>query len=98
MLFSWPSEPVYQKLTNHVEEIEPELYNALTRFIDLPAEQDGELLISPVSIATDAGAAFEAFREYAYKESLALDGLDREWWAKATAHVLRLSGTMAYLD
>ena len=28
----------------------------------------------------------------------ALDGREREWWAKTQAHVLRLAGTLAYLD
>jgi hypothetical protein len=98
MLFAWPPEPAYQKLTDHVQEVEPEFYNTLMRLIDLPAEQDGELLISPVSLSFDARAAFEDFREYVHDQKAALDGKDREWWAKAPAHVLRLSGTLAYLD
>jgi hypothetical protein len=98
MLFAWPPEPAYQKLTDHVEEIEPELYNTLTRLIDLPAEQDDELLVSPVSLSSDARAAFEDFRKYVHAEKVALDAHDREWWAKAPTHVLRLSGTLAYLD
>jgi hypothetical protein len=63
MLFAWPPEPAYQKLTDHVEEIEPELYNTLTRLIDLPAEQDDELLVSLVSLSPDARSAFEDFRK-----------------------------------
>src|SRR5262249_21662310 len=27
-----------------------------------------------------------------------LDGREREWWVKSPAHVLRLAGTLAYLD
>ena len=98
VLFAWPPEPAYQKLTDHVEEIEPELYNTLTRLIDLPAEQDDELLVSPVSLSPDARGAFEDFRKHVHTGKAALDGHDREWWAKTPTHVLRLSGTLAYLD
>ena len=98
MLFAWPPEPAYQKLTDHVEEIEPELYNTLTRLIDLPAEQDNELLVSPVILSSDARGAFEDFRKQVHTGKTALDGHDREWWAKTPTHVLRLSGTLAYLD
>ena len=28
----------------------------------------------------------------------ALDGRESEWWAKGPSHVLRLAGTLAYLD
>jgi hypothetical protein len=98
MLFAWPPEPAYQKLTDHVEEIEPELYNTLTRLIDLPAEQDNELLVSPVILSPDARGAFEDFRKHVHTGKAALDGHDREWWAKTPTHVLRLSGTLAYLD
>ena len=97
-IMNWPPEPAYQKLTDHVEEIEPELYNTLTRLIDLPAEQNDELLVSPVSLSSDARAAFEDFRKHVHAEKAALDAHDREWWAKAPTHVLRLSGTLAYLD
>ena len=97
-IMNWPPEPAYQKLTDHVAEIEPELYNTLTRLIDLPAEQNDELLVSPVSLSSDARAAFEDFRKHVHAEKAALDAHDREWWAKAPTHVLRLSGTLAYLD
>ena len=28
----------------------------------------------------------------------ALEGREREWWAKSPAHVLRLTGTLCYLN
>ena len=89
LLFAWPAESDYKKLTDDVEEVEPEFYNTLTRLIDLPAEQDGELIISPISLSADAREAFERFRKYVFDERAALDDRDREWWAKAPAHVLR---------
>jgi hypothetical protein len=35
---------------------------------------------------------------FAHHEKAGLDGREREWWAKAPAHVLRLAGTLAYID
>jgi Protein of unknown function (DUF3987) len=98
MLFAWPTVPKFQKLTDDVDEVEPEFYNTLTRLIDLPAEQNGELLISLIGLTNDARNDFEDFRKYVHDEKKSLDGRDREWWAKAPAHVLRLCGTLAYLD
>ena len=94
----WPPEPAYKKLTDNVEEVEPEFYNTLTRLIDLPAEQDGELIMSSVSLSIDARDAIEAFRELVYLKKAELDGKERDWWLKTPAHVLRLCGTLAYLD
>jgi hypothetical protein len=41
---------------------------------------------------------FEEFRQQAHSEKAALVGREREWWSKAQTHVLRLAGTLAYLD
>ena len=98
MLFSWPLEPAYKTLTDDIEEVEPEFQNALVRLIDLAAEEDGEVIITPVPLSPEAREKFEKFRAFVYHERGALDGREREWWAKAQAQVLRLAGTLAYLD
>ena len=41
---------------------------------------------------------FERFRQFLHRAKEALDGREREWWAKGATHVLRLAGTLAYLD
>jgi hypothetical protein len=41
--FGWPEEPTHMPLSNEVTEIEPEIQNALTRIVDLPAGEDGRL-------------------------------------------------------
>jgi hypothetical protein len=43
-------------------------------------------------------ATFEEFRQRAHRKKDGIDGREREWWAKSPAHVLRLAGTLAYLD
>jgi hypothetical protein len=96
--FSWPSEAAYRKLTNVVEEIEAEFENTLTRLIDLPTFVEGKLIIRDVALTADAVAEFEQFRQFAHQKKSGLDGREREWLAKAPAHVLRLAGTLAYLD
>ena len=98
LLYAWPLEPDYRALTDNIEEVEPEFENALVRLLDLSAEEGDELIVTPVSLSSDARERFEEFRRFAFRERAALDGREREWWAKAQTEVLRLSGTLAYLD
>ena len=96
VLFSWPSEPPYRPLTNEVAEVEPEIVNALGRLVNLT---DGQETFAPrhVSLSPAASEEFEEFRSFHYHNKDALDGREREWWAKAPANVLRLAGTLSYL-
>ncbi|MDR3483578.1 MAG: DUF3987 domain-containing protein [Bradyrhizobium sp.] len=98
--FAWPSEPPYRLLTNEIAEIEPEVLNALTRIIDIPAEDDpGVFAPRRVPLSDEARQdVFEEFRQYLHRGKDSLDGREREWWAKMPAHVVRLAGTLAYLD
>jgi hypothetical protein len=99
VLFAWPPEPVYRPLSNEVSEVEPEIINALARIIDLPAQDDdGNLVPHDVPLSAEAVATFEQFRQFLHGKKAGLDGREREWVAKAPAHVLRLSCTLAYLD
>jgi hypothetical protein len=97
MLFSWPSEPPYRPLTNEVAEIEPEVVNALTRIIDLVDEKEDAFAPRTIPLSPEAVEAFERFRQFQHHGKNALDGREREWWAKSPAHVLRLAGTLSYL-
>jgi hypothetical protein len=51
-----------------------------------------------VHLTQDAVDEFERFRQFLHRAKEALDGREREWWAKGATHVLRLAGTLAYLD
>jgi len=97
-LFTWPEEPAHQPLSNEVSEIEPEIQNALTRIIDLPAGEDGVFAPKIVDLSADGTSTFETFRAFLAQTKAELDGREREWVAKGGTHVLRLSGTLAYLD
>jgi hypothetical protein len=97
VLFSWPAEPPYLPLTNEVAEIEPEIVNALTRIINLVDEKEDTFTPRNIPLSPKAVEVFELFRQFQHKERKALDGREREWWAKSPAHVLRLAGTLSYL-
>ena len=96
--FAWPEEPEHMPLSNEVTEIEPDIQNALMRIIKLPADEDGAFAPRTVNLSAEAVAAFENFRTFLAQAKRELDGREREWVAKGGTHVLRLSGTLAYLD
>ena len=100
VLFSWPPEPAYQPLAHDIAELEPEIVNALTRLVELKADGDDASEFAPriVSLSSMAVDRFEQFRQFVHVGKRALDGREREWWAKMPAHVLRLAGTLCLLD
>ena len=95
----WPEDAAFHSLTDDVTEVEPELVNALGRIIDLPAgEEDEAFAPRDIRLAADARTQFEQFRQFHHRGKDALDGREREWWAKGPSQVLRLAGTLCYLD
>jgi len=97
VLFGWPVDPPYRPLTNEVAEVEPEIVNALSRIIDLPCGEQDEFAPRHIALSAEAIEAFERFRQFQHYGRDALDGREREWWAKSPAHVLRMAGTLCYL-
>jgi hypothetical protein len=98
-LFAWPREPGFQELTDEVAEVEPEIVNALTRINNLPEKtEEGALVVRSIELSGPARDEFEQFRQFLHLGKEQLDGREREWWAKGGAHVLRLAGTLAYLN
>ena len=62
-------------------------------------DQEGEVFVPrDVPLAPDALEAFAAFAAFAHHGKDELDGREREYFCKGTAHVLRLAGTLAFLD
>jgi hypothetical protein len=97
-LYAWPKEPPFAKPANSVEEIEPEVINALTRLVRLPDHAGEAFVPRDVALAPEALEAFAAFAAFAHQGKDELDGREREYFCKGTAHVLRLAGTLAFLD
>jgi hypothetical protein len=97
LLFAWLEDPPYRPLTNEVAEVEPEVVNALSRIIDLTPPGQGDFAPRCIPLSREAAEIFEQFRRLHHQGKDALMGREREWWAKAPAHVLRLAGTLCYL-
>ena len=98
VLFAWPADTPYRPLTNEVAEVEPEIVNALSRIIDLTTGEEVDFTPRNISLSSEATEAFERFRQFQHHGKGALDCREREWWAKSPAHVLRVAGTLCYLD
>jgi hypothetical protein len=98
--FAWPADAPYRMLTDEVTEVEPEIVNALTRLVNLEGgqSQDGEFAPRVVPLSTSARESFENFRQFVHDLKQGLDGRERDWCAKMPAHVIRLAGTLSYLD
>jgi hypothetical protein len=96
-LYAWPAEPGYRPLSDDIDEADPDLQNALLRLIELPAGTGSA--VEPRTLPLEAGARdnFEVFRQEVERQKGGLDGREREAWAKAPAHVLRLAGVLAYM-
>jgi Protein of unknown function (DUF3987) len=98
-LYGWPATTCYTPLTNEVAEVEPEFQNLLTNLIRLPSEgTDNQFVPITVPLSQDAVARFEEYRVFVNRTKRALDGRERQWFAKSESQVLRLAGTLAYLS
>jgi hypothetical protein len=100
ILFAWPPEPSYRPLSDAVDELDPEIFNALKRLVDLdPGQsQDGGFAPRAIPLTDSARRELEDFRHYVHLLQQGLDGRERDWVAKMPAHVLRLALTLWLLD
>jgi hypothetical protein len=100
VLFSWPPKAPYKPLTDDVAEVEPEIINMLNRIVTLESgqDQDGGFAPRAVPLSEPAVVDFEQVRQFAARQGHVLEGRERDWVAKMPAHVLRLAGTLCYLD
>ena len=98
--FAWPKPAPHNKLSDEIGAIDDNLKTALARLDGLAEfdEKEGDLIEKPIKLSDLARDKFEAFRAFAHRERQYLDGREREWKAKAPAHVLRLAGTLCLLD
>jgi hypothetical protein len=98
-LYGWPSSPDYRPLTNNVAEVEPEFQSALNALIRLTAEgAEGGFVAQDLWLTDAAVEKFEAFRKIVHEAKNALDGRERQWFVKGETNVLRLAGTLAYMN
>jgi hypothetical protein len=95
VLFSWPKEPAVTKLIDGTQEIDEDLINALGRINQLAEFADDKLLRKVLPLTLDARERFEQFLQFAQGLKDGFEGREREWRAKMSAHVVRLSHTVA---
>jgi len=83
-LFAWPDEPPYRPLEGARDEIDPDIINALTRLVDLPAEEDGQVLEGVVPLSPSALATLEIFRQANFEARA--EELSRLWGSGCHRH------------
>jgi hypothetical protein len=100
VLFSWPPKAPYKPLTDEVAEVEPQIINMLNRIVNLEGgqDQDGGFTPRAVPLPQSAVAEFEQVRQFVAHQEQILEGRERDWIAKMPTQVLRLAGTLCYLD
>jgi Protein of unknown function (DUF3987) len=99
VLFAWPDEPRWLGLNNDATEIDIDILNIISRILTLAEfTQDGRLVSHSIGLDSEAAAEFAQFAQFAHQENSAFEGREREWFAKATAHVLRLANTLTYVE
>jgi uncharacterized protein DUF3987 len=98
-LYGWPAPLDYRPLVDDIEEVDPAFQNMLIHLIRLPAE-DNEQQFAPRSIPLSRAAVdrFEEYRQFVDRTKRGLDGREQHWFAKSETQVLRLAGTLAYID
>src|SRR5262249_50340294 len=97
-LYAWPREAPFREPTDDADEVDPEIINAFSRLASLQAGDEEAFAPRSVPLTSDARQEFAHFAQFAHKERQLLEGRDREYWCKGTAHVLRLSGTLCFLE
>jgi hypothetical protein len=99
VLFAWPDEPEWRGLNDDSTEIDADIYNIISRILTLAElTEEGGLVPQSVKLDADAAAEFAQFAQFAHQEKNAFEGREREWFAKATAHVLRLANTLTHVE
>jgi hypothetical protein len=98
-LYVWPTPPCYSRLIDDVSEVEPEFQALLTKLIRLP-DEDVNAQFAPRVIPLSCGARdkFEGYRMLVDERKRGLDGRERQWLVKSETQVLRLAGTLTYLN
>jgi Protein of unknown function (DUF3987) len=99
VLFAWPDEPGWHGLNNEATEIDADISNIISRILTLAEfTQEGRLVPHSIGLNAEAAGEFAQFAQFAQQERNAFEGREREWFAKATAHVLRLANTLTHVE
>jgi hypothetical protein len=92
-LWVWPAKAPYRPLSDAIEERDRTLVGIFDKLSQL-----GEDERKSIELAKEARIAFEGLRKRVHEEGERLAGREREWWTKVPVHVLRIAGTLCYMD
>jgi len=98
VLFAWPEEPQWNGINDDAAEVDDAILNILMRADDLAEFEDDQLVPYSLPLDQEAAETFATFAHFAHQERKVLEGRERDRFAKATAHVLRLAGTLTYME
>ena len=99
VLYGWPETPAYAPLTDDIGEVDPVFQGVLTKLIRLPDEdENGQFTPQVVPLSQGARTKFEDYRLWVDRTKRGLEGRERQWLVKTEAQVLRLAGTLTFLD
>jgi hypothetical protein len=98
VLFAWPEEPQWGGINNDAVEVDDAILNILMRADNLAEFEDDQLIPYSLPLDEEAAETFATFAHFTHQERKILEGRERDWFAKATAHALRLAGTLTYME
>lgn len=98
-LYGWPLEARLGALSDAAAAVDPNIRGALARLDELGQfDDDGGLIGKAIKLSDAARAEFQHLRQFVHDKKELLDGREREWMRKVPSHVLRLAGTLCFLD
>jgi Protein of unknown function (DUF3987) len=98
-LYGWPATPAYAPLSDDIEEVDPLFQSVLTKLIRLPDEaESGQFAPRVVPLSQGARAKFEDYRLWVDRTKRGPEGREQQWLVKSETQVLRLAGTLTFLD
>jgi hypothetical protein len=92
-LWSWPPSAPYRPLSDEIEECDQNLYRMFDNLARLGEDEHKRIRLSK-----QARSAFEELRKHVHEEKDCFAGREREWWTKIPIHVLRIAGTLCYME
>lgn len=98
-LYGWPATPPYNPLSDDISEVDPEFQSLLTKLIRLPSEDEkGNFSPRTLQLSAEARTEFEGYRQFVDRTKRGIEGREQQWLAKSETHVLRLAGTLTFLN
>jgi hypothetical protein len=92
-IWTWPAKAPYRPLSDDIEECDQTLVGILDNLSLLGEDQQ-----KSISLSEPARAVFEQLRLQVHEQGEAFSDREREWWHKIPLHVLRLAGTLCYME